>query len=82
MNEEETARRLGELLDADPEETEIMKEIIRQNGIRVFFERLEDWKLPAELAEKLQALRLIVWGMEQVHHFPSPEGRNSDGPVL
>ncbi|MBW4085260.1 hypothetical protein [Paenibacillus sp. S150] len=57
---DESARLLGELLEATSQETGQIALLIHQHGTTVFWDRLEDWRLPAELGEKLLAVKHVL----------------------
>ncbi|QWU13167.1 hypothetical protein SAMN04487895_11751 [Paenibacillus sophorae] len=76
MPEMETARLLGKLMEATPQETEQLAALIHQHGTHLFWERLEEWKLPAALMEKLQAVKQVLQGIAS----SASEGSESDGP--
>ncbi|AIQ13820.1 hypothetical protein [Paenibacillus durus] len=72
----ETARLLGKLIETSPQETERLAALIKQHGIRLFWERLEEWKLPTELTERLQAVKQVL----QVMEHSASERSKPDGP--
>ncbi|MNW41107.1 hypothetical protein D3C74_182340 [compost metagenome] len=65
MSASETAHLLGELIEATSQEREQVAKLLSQYGTVMFWERLEDWGLPTELLEKLQAVKQILQAMDE-----------------
>ncbi len=62
-NYEKASRLLGELFDADSDITEQINRCIQQYGACGFFKNLEVFDFSGDVFEKLQAVRMVLFGM-------------------
>lgn len=64
-NYERASSLLGELFDTTSDITEQINGCIRHNGVSKFFENLEAFDFSGEVLEKLQAVKMVLYGVEE-----------------
>lgn len=62
-NYEKASRLLGELFDTDSDITEQINRNIQHYGAGRFFKSLEAFDFSEDVLEKLQAVRMVLFGM-------------------
>jgi hypothetical protein len=62
-NYEKASKLLSKLVDADSDAAEQINSMIRQQGIARFFKNLNKQELSPEVLEKLQAVKLVLFGL-------------------
>lgn len=64
-NYERASRLLGELFDAASDITEQINCCIQHNGVGGFFENLEAFDFSREVLEKLEAVKVVLFGLSE-----------------
>ena len=60
---ERASQLLGRLFEVDSDITEQISRCIQYNGAEAFFKNLESFDFSADVFEKLDAVRLVLFGM-------------------
>lgn len=64
---EKASKLLAKLIDADSDLTEQINNLIKQQGVAKFFKNLEKHELSPDILEKLQAVRLVLLGLDALN---------------
>lgn len=62
-NYERASRLLGELFEVDSDITEQINRCIQRYGVGEFFKNLEAFDFSEDVLEKLEAVRMVLFGM-------------------
>lgn len=64
-NYDKASSLLGEIFDASSDIVEQINYCMRNNGIRAFFENLDDYDFHGEVLEKLRALKILLFELSE-----------------
>lgn len=65
---EKASKLLSKLIDADSDVAEQINNLIQQQGVSKFFKNLEKHELSPDILEKLQAVKLVLLGLDTVNN--------------
>lgn len=67
---ERASQLLGKLFEVDTDVTEEINRYIQHYGVSDFFKNLENLDFSASVFKKLNAVRLVLFGMEDISFLP------------